>query len=224
MFERFTESARQVVVLAQAEARTLRHHSIGTEHILLGLVGERDGLGARILIDLGADADTIRAARFRLLAGSGGGESLVASAAAVRTPRPPSHALRSGASATAPPRLTREARAVLAHAQEEARALGSPSMGTEHVLLGILREKQGLAARLLGALGVTFAGACAQLAGASGAPVTGHVEFNPQVRDLLEGARRDAVSLDQDCVGAEHLLLGLLHERDGVTARMLRGG
>ena len=57
MFERFTERARQVVVLAQEEARTLKHNYIGTEHILLGLIREGDGIGARILAESGVGAD-----------------------------------------------------------------------------------------------------------------------------------------------------------------------
>ena len=60
MFERFTERARQVVVLAQDEARALKHNYIGTEHILLGLVRENEGVAARILLDFDADAEKIR--------------------------------------------------------------------------------------------------------------------------------------------------------------------
>jgi ATP-dependent Clp protease ATP-binding subunit ClpA len=60
MFERFTERARQVVVLAQEEARTLKHNYIGTEHILLGLVREDEGVAARILLDFDADAERVR--------------------------------------------------------------------------------------------------------------------------------------------------------------------
>ena len=69
MFERFTERARQVVVLAQDEARTLKHNYIGTEHILLGLVRENEGVAARILLDFDADADTIRDEMLRMLSG-----------------------------------------------------------------------------------------------------------------------------------------------------------
>ena len=67
MFERFTERARQVVVLAQEEARTLKHNYIGTEHILLGLVRESSGLAARVLRDLGAEPAQVRAEIKRLL-------------------------------------------------------------------------------------------------------------------------------------------------------------
>src|SRR5437588_533079 len=72
MFERFTERARQVVVLAQEEARTLRHNYIGTEHILLGLVRENEGVAARILLDFDADSEKIRNEVIRMLSGPGG--------------------------------------------------------------------------------------------------------------------------------------------------------
>src|SRR6267143_1830893 len=72
MFERFTERARQVVVLAQEEARTLKHNYIGTEHILLGLVRENEGVAARILLDFAADSEKIRNEVIRMLSGPGG--------------------------------------------------------------------------------------------------------------------------------------------------------
>ena len=71
MFERFTERARQVVVLAQDEARALSHDYIGTEHILLGLVRENEGVAARILLDFDADAEKIRNEIIRMLSGPG---------------------------------------------------------------------------------------------------------------------------------------------------------
>jgi ATP-dependent Clp protease ATP-binding subunit ClpA len=69
MFERFTERARQVVVLAQEEARALRHNYIGTEHILLGLVRENEGVAARVLLDFNANAEKIRNEVIRMLGG-----------------------------------------------------------------------------------------------------------------------------------------------------------
>src|ERR1700724_4583952 len=72
MFERFTERARQVVVLAQEEARTLKHNYIGTDHILLGLVRENEGVAARILLDFDADSEKIRNEVIRMLSGPGG--------------------------------------------------------------------------------------------------------------------------------------------------------
>ena len=75
MFERFTDRARQVVVLAQDEARGLKHNYLGTEHILLGLVRENEGVAARILLDFDADAETIRNEIIRMLSAAHGQET-----------------------------------------------------------------------------------------------------------------------------------------------------
>src|ERR687887_2559344 len=85
MFERFTERARQVVVLAQEEARTLKHNYIGTEHILLGLVRENEGVAARILLDFDADSEKIRNEVIRMLSGPGGRRQGQGSGAAAGT-------------------------------------------------------------------------------------------------------------------------------------------
>src|ERR687887_138964 len=101
MFERFTERARQVVVLAQEEARTLKHNYIGTEHILLGLLREEEGLAARVLESLDITVERVRA------------------------------------------------KVVLELALREALSLGHNYIGTEHILLGLVRENEGVAARIL---------------------------------------------------------------------------
>ena len=91
MFERFTERARQVVVLAQDEARALGHGYIGTEHVLLGLVREGEGVAAQILWAFGADAETVHATVIRALGGAGGFVTALAGRpwpAAENLPRP----------------------------------------------------------------------------------------------------------------------------------------
>src|SRR6266568_3990327 len=80
MFERFTDRARRVVVLAQEEARMLHHNYIGTEHILLGLIGEGEGVAAQVLVRLGADPSRIRQQVIQLLQGSPGNEPAAAGA------------------------------------------------------------------------------------------------------------------------------------------------
>ncbi|MFZ0973417.1 MAG: Clp protease N-terminal domain-containing protein [Solirubrobacteraceae bacterium] len=124
MFERFTERARQVVVLAQEEARTLRHDYIGTEHILLGLLREKEGLAAQVLESLDITAERVRAQVVRIV-GSGEG---VTSGQVPFTPR---------------------ARKVLELALHEALNLGHDYIGTEHILLGLVAEDEGVAARIL---------------------------------------------------------------------------
>src|SRR6266852_132857 len=89
MFERFTDRARRVVVLAQEEARQLRHNHIGTEHILLGLIREGDGVAAQVLVKLGADPTRIRQQVIQLLQGSQGKEPAAAGAPSETAPSTP---------------------------------------------------------------------------------------------------------------------------------------
>ncbi len=124
MFEKFTERARQVVVLAQQEARVLKHNYIGTEHILLGLLREEEGLAARVLESLDITVERVRAQVVRIV---GSGEE-VTSGQIPFTPR---------------------AKKVLELALREALSLGHNYIGTEHILLGLVRENEGVAARIL---------------------------------------------------------------------------
>ena len=125
MFERFTERARQVVVLAQDEARTLKHNYIGTEHILLGLLREEEGLAARVLDSLDITVEEVRAQVARII---GQGDEVTTEANIPFTPR---------------------AKKVLELALREALSLGHNYIGTEHILLGLVRENEGVAARIL---------------------------------------------------------------------------
>jgi ATP-dependent Clp protease ATP-binding subunit ClpC len=124
LFERFTERARQVVVLAQDEARALKHNYIGTEHILLGLLREEEGLAARVLESLDITVEEVRAQVARIV---GQGDE-VTSGQIPFTPR---------------------AKKVLELALREALSLGHNYIGTEHILLGLVRENEGVAARIL---------------------------------------------------------------------------
>jgi ATP-dependent Clp protease ATP-binding subunit ClpC len=125
VFERFTERAKQVVVLAQDEARALKHNYIGTEHILLGLLREEEGLAARVLESLDITVEEVRAQVKRLV---GQGDEEIVTGQIPFTPR---------------------AKKVLELALREALSLGHNYIGTEHVLLGVVRENQGVAARIL---------------------------------------------------------------------------
>ena len=128
MFERFTDRARRVVVLAQEEARALHHNYIGTEHILLGLIQEGEGVAAKALESLGISLDAVRT-EVKDIIGSGG--------------NPPSGYIP----------FTPRAKKVLELALREALQLGHKYIGTEHILLGLIREGEGVAAQVLVKLG-----------------------------------------------------------------------
>jgi len=136
MFERFTDRARRVVVLAQEEARLLGHNYIGTEHILLGLIREGQGLGAEVLVNLGADLPAVREEVIQQLSAYRGGRlgKRMAPGAAQR-PRETPAAAKAGV--------------------EARRLAGSGAVGSQHYLLGLLREEDSMAAKALADLGVT---------------------------------------------------------------------
>ena len=183
MFERFTDAARTAVVLAQDEARGLRHNYLGTEHLLLGLLREQTGAASRALAGVGISAEDVRSDVERIV-GRGSPAALSEDdAAALRAIGIDLDEVRRrieetfGPEALAPraPRrrrttrrcqpvpfdfrvgrisLTPRAKKALALALREATALGHSSIGTEHVLLGIVREGEGEAAQILARCGI----------------------------------------------------------------------
>ncbi|MEJ5199475.1 MAG: Clp protease N-terminal domain-containing protein, partial [Anaerolineae bacterium] len=127
--DRFTKHARQVLQLAQEEAVRLNHNYIGTEHLLLGLVKEENGLASRVLRNLGATPQEVTRIVERM---------------APRNPRPP----------FGKPTLTPRTKHVIELAIEEARKLSHPNIGTEHLLLGLVQEGEGIAAEVLRSLSI----------------------------------------------------------------------
>ncbi len=130
MFERFTDRARKVMALANQEAQRFNHEHIGTEHILLGLVKEGSGVGATVLKNLDVD---IKKLRLEVEKHVKSGPDLVTMGKLPQTPR---------------------AKKVIEYAIEEARALNHNYVGTEHILLGLLRETEGVAAQVLMGIGL----------------------------------------------------------------------
>jgi len=128
MFERFTDRARRVVVLAQDEARTLGHNYIAPEHILLGIVHEGEGVAARTLESLGISPETVRQQVEEVI---------------IRGKRAPSGHIP----------FTPPAKKVLELSLKESLHLGHQYIGTEHILLGLIRQGDGLAAQVLTRLG-----------------------------------------------------------------------
>jgi len=191
MFERFTERARRVVVLAQEEARMLNHNYIGTEHILLGLAREGEGVAARALESLGISLEAVRQQVEEII---GRGQEA-----------PSGHIP-----------FTPRAKKVLELSLREAQQLGHNYIGTEHILLGLIREGSGVAAQVLVKLGADLNRARQQvvqlLHGYQGEDVTGEglpLSDDPPSRvDSLDrrlaaierwvGLRPDLDDLDQE--------------------------
>jgi ATP-dependent Clp protease ATP-binding subunit ClpA len=238
MFERFTDRARRVVVLAQEEARVLDHDYIGTEHILLGLIHEGEGVAAQALASLEVDLTAVRDAVERLVP-------------------------RGETSPSGHIPFTPRAKKVLELSLREALRLGHNYIGTEHILLGLVREREGVAAEALAQVGVDLdrvrqrveelvsGGAGPEPVGRGTAPggltmrlsargqararsVASRGELLARSRDqvvfrrltvsacrVLLLAESEGLRLGQEAIGVEHLLLGLVAEEESVAARAL---
>ena len=179
MFERFTDRARRVVVLAQEEARQLDHGYIGTEHLLLGLLLEDEGMAARALDGLGVSRP---AARDQVLKMVGRGE---------------------GAQAGHIP-FTPRAKKALELSLREALQLGHNHIGTEHILLGLIREGEGVAAQVLADLGVDLDRARAKVAELVPAGTTVTMERGGAMRMAVSGT----------------VMAGIIRRLDAIAARL----
>ena len=122
-------------------------------------------------------------------------------------------------------KFTDKARKVLVLAQDEARALHQPSVGTEHILLGLIQEKDGLAAQALERLGVAYDAVVKGIREVAsideGADVSGHLSFTPRVKRVLENSLREAMQMGQSYISTEHLLLGIVRENEGTALDVL---
>src|SRR4051812_3998579 len=172
-FDKFTERARKVLTLAQEEAQRFNHNYIGTEHLLLGLVREGDGVAARVLSNMGVQLPKVRSAVEFII---GRGEGAVVGDIG----------------------LTPRAKKVIELAVDEARRLNHHYIGTEHLLLGLVREGEGIAAGVLESLGVNLEKVRAQVMQVVNQSSTGHSQSKSQTKtpymdalgfDLTEAAR-----------------------------------
>src|SRR5574341_476101 len=173
MFERFTERARRVIILAQEEAKRLNHSAVGTEHILLGIIREGEGVASKVLESLNISPDRVRAEIENAI---GRGE---------RTPYEEVA-------------FTPRAKKVLELALDEARRLGHNYIGTEHLLLGLIREGEGVAARVLEAMGADLDRVRAQVVYLLGEEGTTSYTKQASKTPTLDEFGRDLTKLARD--------------------------
>ena len=241
-FNRFTERARKVLSLAQEEAQRFQHNYIGTEHILLGLIREGEGVGAKVLRNLGVDLQRAHDSVEFII---GRGDRIVLGEIG----------------------LTPRAKKVIEYAVDEARRLNHHYIGTEHLLLGLLREGEGIAAGVLESLGVNLEQARRQTLAVLGGGGQGGVQeprpeeaedseipdqdkdrainleplqdeddrpleatpgqtgrfdkFSVRARRVMESAQQEAQRFQHSYIGTEHILLGLVRENKGIAAHVL---
>lgn len=223
-FDKFTERSRKVLSLAQEEAQRFQHNYIGTEHLLLGLVREGEGVAAKVLQNMGLELSQVRQAVEFII---GRGDRIVLGEIG----------------------LTPRAKKVIELAVDEARRLNHHYIGTEHLLLGLVREGEGIAAGVLESLGANLEKVrtnTIQVLSASGAPSmtyrtsrivqTPHSEEAPpeevrkQLQDIaLTPSAQQVLVFAQSCshtfqhgyVGTEHLLFGLARINDEPASKVL---
>lgn len=174
MFNRFTERAKKVIFLAREEARRLDHDYLGTEHILLGLIREGEGIGAAALQKLAIDLAQVRA-EVEKAVGRGGGTLFLG-----QIP------------------FTPRAKKVLELAVTEARNLGHNYIGTEHLLLGLIREAEGVAAQILSSLGADLGKVREEVSNLLGTKVSPEQVAKPSQTPTLDRFGRDLTRLARD--------------------------
>ena len=295
-FDKFTERARKVLSLAQEEAQRLMHNSIGTEHILLGLIREGQGVAAHVLIKMGADLQGLRKATTQVVEPGSVSvlgeigfslEAKEAIQAAMDEARRMNHRFvgtehillglactteckanqilqyaginlsdlrvqtiqvlsQSGSSGTSRyvnrtipsgmttttqseqraqfDKFTERARRSLSFAQEEAQRFQHNYIGTEHLLLGLVREGEGVAALVLTRLGIELSAVRESvefIIGRGDRIILGEIGLTPRSKKVIELAVDEARRLNHHYIGTEHLLLGLVREGEGIAAGVL---
>jgi bifunctional DNase/RNase/tRNA A-37 threonylcarbamoyl transferase component Bud32 len=219
-FDTFTERARKVLSLAQEEAQRFQHNYIGTEHLLLGLVREGEGVAAKVLSNLGVELNKVWSAVEFII---GRGDRIVLGEIG----------------------LTPRVKKVIELAGDEARRLNHHYIGTEHLLLGLVREGEGIAAGVLESLGVNLEKVRTQtiqvLSHSSASQVVSRSRFSQtpfiqslmevgderfdrftvQVSRVLARAGEEAQRFQHNFIGTEHLTLALTRESKGVAASVL---
>ncbi len=216
-FDRFNDRAKRVLALAQDEAIRFNHNYIGTEHLLLGLVREGEGVAANVLAALGVSLSKLRTTV----------EAMIGR----------------GDSTTSPSEITLapQMKKVVELAIDEARKLGHSHVGTEHLLLGIVRvDGESPAARALESFGLTLEKVRDEVIATLGQPARGTApasapdsaeqfagsggpfdRFNNSGKRVLALAQEEAIRLKHNYIGTEHLLLGLVREGESAAARAL---
>jgi ATP-dependent Clp protease ATP-binding subunit ClpC len=200
VFERFSEGAREVIVLAQDEARALRHNYLGTEHLLLGLMRQEDGLAARLLESRGATLQRVRQAVLHIV---GAGDEVVAGQVPF-TPR---------------------AKDALELSMRSAVTSGHNHIGTEQLLLGLLREGEGVAAAVLTTLGIDVEALRRDLTmtgmAGSGRPQPDKADvplpFSEELRDILRRAEELAREGNAREVAPSHIRQALGDESEDAS-------
>jgi hypothetical protein len=226
----YTPRVKKVLALASKEAKNLNHTYIGTEHILLGLMREGDGVAARVLKNLHVDVEKTRQEILMELdpqfAGAAPNPVEPASEKTGALNPPVSEDTVSGGLNLKEAEPTPRAQQALKFARQEAERLKHNSIGPEHILIGLIALGNGIAFDALDKLGLHLAAVRGevekQAVAAPEEKTTDKMEYDPRSTSILAFAIGEAMALKQNFVGTEHLLLGLLRQEDGLVPQVLK--
>jgi predicted dehydrogenase len=229
----YTRSVNRVLAVASGEAKNLNHAYVGTEHILLALLSEPDGVVLTVLKNFGVDLEQTRKEILHELAPNLGEASGKLAATESEKPGFFGRLFAKGTPTGGQPlrgeamnNFTPRAQQVLALARKEAKWFNHNFVGTEHVLLGLIALNQGVAVNVLQKLGLVLETVRMEIEKQVGTgpdqKMIGNIPYTPRVKKVLALAAKEAKNLNHTYVGTEHILLGLLREGDGVAARVLK--
>lgn len=224
---RLNAEGRKVIEQAVDEARRLNHHYVGTEHILLALVGMPESAAGRVLWTLGIAVEEVRTYTVEIMSQSSRYQDSTTAQRAERSTEFMWHMRKMSDKARDRDRFDRfdeQARKILALAQEEAQRFQHNYIGTEHLLLGLVRLGDSTAGRVLNSLGVELdkvRDAVEFIIGRGDRIVLGEIGLTPRAKKVIELAVDEAHRLEHDYIGTEHLLLGLVREGQGIAAGVL---
>jgi ATP-dependent Clp protease ATP-binding subunit ClpA len=225
----YTPRVKKVLALAVREAKNLNHTYIGTEHILLGLLREGDGVAARVLKNLEVNIEQTRREILKELdpnfEGASGKPVETGSATPGTGSGTVSKDTASGGLNLQEAEPTARAQQALKLAREEAERFKHNAIAPEHILIGLIAVGQGIAFDVLLKLGLELAavrGEVEKQAGAVPEQKTTNIDYTPCSKSILAFAIGEAMALNQSFIGTEHILLGLLKVEDGVAPQILK--
>jgi ATP-dependent Clp protease ATP-binding subunit ClpA len=224
----YTPRVKKVFALAQKEAKNLNHTYVGTEHLLLGLLQEGGGVAAKVFRNLDVDIERTRREILKELDPNSFGCSPVGEPANNPSSRPAEEAggYKMSASETAGFAVSFTPRAIQVFklARKEADRFHHNYLGTEHLLLGLIKLGQGVSSKVLQNLGLSLEAVRAEVEKwAEIGPhqkIIGNIPYTPRVKKVIAFAQDEAKRLNHTYVGTEHLLLGLLREGEGPAAKI----
>jgi ATP-dependent Clp protease ATP-binding subunit ClpA len=216
----YTPRVKKVIACAAKEALELNHTHVGTEHLLLGLLREGEGAAARVLSGFDVNLEKSRQLVLRELDPLG-----IHSAPRFEQARPSPSEAQKDRSGLPRDRFTPRVRRTFTLALDEAMRRQQPRVETEHVLLGLVRMGQGVAASVLLKIGVNADTVATHFGAPTKTPASPEAElspFGPLVREVLKFAAEEAAALEHTYIGTEHILLGLLRQPEGGAARIFQ--